>query len=316
MATAEQIKALVQSHYAKKPERFNTITLQIAAHEARAGHSVIANELKRLVDNAKLEKPKLKPLNPALWDFVLEIEPIDRLNSLITSISVKDRMQRIVQEYCQRDKLRRYDQQNRRKILLAGPPGTGKTMSASILARELNLPLRVVMIDKMITKFMGETSAKLRQIFDLIREEQGVYLFDEFDAIGNQRGQDNEVGEMRRVVNAFLQFIEHDKSESLIIAATNSLDTLDKALFRRFDDVILYALPSDEEKLGLLQNRLAGFTIGWDLRSFIQELGALSHAEILSACNDAIKDCILNDRKTVEPELLKRMVEERKNAYQ
>lgn len=316
MATADQLKALIRSHYESEPERFNTIALQIAAHEARLGHSSIADEVRRLVDKSKASRPKLKPLNPELWDLVLEVESEARLNELIAAPHIKDRISRIIHEYVQRDKLRRFDMENRRKILLAGPPGTGKTMTASILAHELGLPLKVVMIDRMITKFMGETSAKLRQIFELIRDVKGVYLFDEFDAIGTQRGNENEVGEMRRVVNAFLQFIEHDKSDSIIVAATNALGTLDTALFRRFDDVIVYHLPTEEEKFELLENRLVGFTSGLDLKAFVKKTGNLSHAEILNACNDAIKNCILNDQRAIEPDLLTRMIEERKNAYQ
>jgi AAA+ superfamily predicted ATPase len=263
-----------------------------------------------------VNKPKLKPLNPELWDLVLEVAPEARLNELIAAPSIKDRIARIIHEYVQRDKLKRFDLENRRKVLLAGSPGTGKTMTASIIAHEVGLPLKVVMIDRMITKFMGETSAKLRQIFELIHDVKGVYLFDEFDAIGTQRGAENEVGEMRRVVNAFLQFIEHDKSDSLIVAASNVLGTLDTALFRRFDDVIVYRLPSNEEKLELLENRLVGFAAGLDLQMFVEKMGHLSHAEILSACNDAIKDCILYDRRVVLADLLDRMIEQRKNAYQ
>lgn len=315
MATSDQLKALIRSHYDGEGERFNTVALQIAAHEARMGHQVIADEVRRLVDKAKVTKPKLKPLHPELWDLVLEVEPAARLNELVAEPKIKDRIGRIIAEYLQRDKLRRNDLKNRRKILLAGPPGTGKTMSASIIAREIGLPLRVVMIDRLITKFMGETSAKLRQVFELIKDVEGVYLFDEFDAIGAQRGNENEVGEMRRVVNAFLQFIEHDQSDSLIVAATNALGTLDTALFRRFDDVILYQLPSKSEKLELLENRLIGFSVGLDLQRFAEDSGNLSHAEILNACNDAIKDCIMNDRRNVSSELLTRMIEERKSAY-
>jgi len=107
---------------------------------------------------------------------------------------------------------------------------------------------------------MGETSAKLRQVFDIIEQKQGIYLFDEFDAIGGERSRDNDVGEMRRVLNSFLHFIERDNSDSLIIAITNNKQLLDQALFRRFDDVILYHLPTNDEKRDLLKNRLARFS--------------------------------------------------------
>ena len=104
---------------------------------------------------------------------------------------------------------------------MIGPPGTGKTMSASALAGEFNLPLFEIRLDGLITKYMGETAAKLRLVFDAIAEMRGIYLFDEFDSIGAQRSMMNDVGEIRRVLNSFLQFIEQDKSDSLILAATN-----------------------------------------------------------------------------------------------
>ncbi len=111
-------------------------------------------------------------------------------------------------------------------------------MAASVLAGELGIPLFLVRLDSLITKFMGETAAKLRQVFDSITDMRGVYFFDEFDAIGSQRGLANDVGEIRRVLNSFLQMIENDQSNSLIVAATNHPEILDYALFRRFDDVI------------------------------------------------------------------------------
>ena len=142
-----------------------------------------------------------------------------------------------------------------------GPPGTGKTLTASVLAGELGLPLLQVRLDGLITKFMGETAAKLRQVFDATGKTRGVYFFDEFDAIGSQRGLANDVGEIRRVLNSFLQMIEQDRSHSLVIAATNHPDLLDTALFRRFDDVLHYDLPDQTQIAALLKARLSGSTL-------------------------------------------------------
>jgi len=111
-------------------------------------------------------------------------------------------------------------------------------MTAKVLAYELKLPLYTIQGDRLVTKFMGETSAKLRQIFDFLQVNLGVFLFDEFDAIGGKRTMENDVGEMRRVLNSFLNFIEQDTSDSIVIAATNNPQLLDQALFRRFDDVL------------------------------------------------------------------------------
>ena len=161
---------------------------------------------------------------------------------------------------------------------------------------------------------MGETSAKLRQIFDFIKDVPAVYLFDEFDAIGGQRGKDNEVGEMRRVLNSFLQFLERDHSDSLIIAATNNLELLDQALFRRFDDVIRYQLPTDNEKLQLLKNRLNGNLSNKEIKDLLPELTSLSHAEINQACLDVIKTSVIYDLP-IKFDLVVKTIRERKSAY-
>src|SRR4029077_8661726 len=125
------------------------------------------------------------------------------------------------------------------------------------------------------------TAAKLRLIFDATSRTRGVYLFDEFDAIGGDRGRPNDVGEMRRVLNSFLQFLEADDSDSLILAATNHEDMLDPALFRRFDDVIRYGLPTPEQIEQLIRNRLNLFRLeGVDWGSVREAAGGLSCAEI------------------------------------
>ncbi len=188
-------------------------------------------------------------------------------------------------------------------------------MSAKVLAHELRLPLHTVQVDKLVTKFMGETGAKLRQIFDLIQAEIAVYLFDEFDAIGGERTMDNDVGEMRRVLNAFLQFIEQDTSDSLIVAASNSPRLLDRALYRRFDDVLYFEKPGEEDRKRLIRNVMGSFLpreIPWEQVS--REGDGLSHAEIDQACRDAVKQTILSDEKTTNADLILRMLKERLEA--
>lgn len=314
MATATQIKSLIKSHFEDNNERFNTVALQVAAHEAKLGHTTLANEIRKIIEIGKNKKPILRNLDPNLQSLFLEIIPTEYLSDLVVSTQIRKRIERIIGEFTHRDKLLRYNLENRRKILFSGHPGTGKTMTASVIANELHLPIYVVLMDKIVTKYMGETSAKLRQIFDFIENVPAVYLFDEFDAIGGQRGKDNEVGEMRRVLNSFLQFIERDHSDSLIIAATNNLELLDQALFRRFDDVIHYQLPTDAEKKQLLKNRLNGNLSNNDINLILPELDSLSHAEINQACLDAIKESIIEDSK-ISPESLIKTIQERKSAY-
>ncbi|MCF2592367.1 ATP-binding protein [Bacteroides caecigallinarum] len=314
MATANQLKMLVKSHFEENNEKFNTIALQIAAHEARLGHTNLANDIRKIIESSKNNKPRLKNIDSNLQGLFLEIYPQERLSDLVVSPQIKERIERIIHEFTYKDKLFKHNLENRRKILLSGNPGTGKTMTASIIANELRLPIYVVLMDKIVTKYMGETSAKLRQIFDFIKDVPAVYLFDEFDAIGGQRGKDNEVGEMRRVLNSFLQFLERDHSDSLIIAATNNLELLDQALFRRFDDVIRYQLPTDNEKLQLLKNRLNGNLSNKEIKDLLPELTSLSHAEINQACLDVIKTSVIYDLP-IKFDLVVKTIRERKSAY-
>jgi len=260
MATAEQIKSLIRSHFSDDMERFYGIALQVAAHEARQGHSALAHDIRDIIDTERRKKgPRVIPFPVDLKGLVLTEEPSIPLTSMVMPGNIRERLNRVVHEYRQQDKLKSHGLKHRRKILLIGPPGTGKTMTARVLAKELHLQLHTIQVDRLVTKFMGETSAKLRQIFDLIQQEHGVYLFDEFDAIGGNRSNDNDVGEMRRVLNAFLQFIEQDTSDSLIIAATNNPKLLDHALFRRFDDVLYYDNPETEQRKSLIANVLGTF---------------------------------------------------------
>lgn len=300
MATAEQIKRLVKYHVEHDDEKFKTVTLQIAAHEARIGHDALARELKALVEK-KTKVVQIKNQNSCLTFFM----PKEELSELVVSDAIYDKLTRILIEYRNRNKLMAYGLSNRRKLLIEGEPGTGKTMTASVIASELGLPLYVVQVDKLVTKFMGETSVRLRQIFESMGEAVGVYLFDEFDAIGADRSLDNEVGEMRRILNAFLQFIEQDSSESIIVAATNNHKMLDQALFRRFDDAIHYSLPEDDEIRRLFELKIVPYDDKFQIGKSVIELArGLSHAEIVRVCDDAIKNSILEDVAISESELL------------
>lgn len=314
LATAEHLKSLIKAHIDRNDERFMTIVLQIAAYEARQNHTELARELKLLIDKANFSKNKIVQINNQNQMLMMS-SPDVRLSDLIVSDEVQSRINRILNEYANRAKLKKHGLSNRRKILLEGSPGTGKTMTASAIASELHLPLFVVQMDKLVTKFMGETSVKLRQIFDSIETFPGVYLFDEFDAIGTDRNFDNEVGEMRRVLNSFLQFIEQDVSDGIIIAATNNHRMLDQALFRRFDDVIHYSLPSRDEVIRLFLSKLDGYAaIATPSEGLIESALKLSQSEISKVCDDAIKLSILSDRQLKQKDLVV-LINERLSAY-
>ena len=317
MATADQIKSLIRSHFSDEPERFYTIALQVAAHEAKKGHSDLAHDIRNIVDTERKKRgPRILSFPQDLKGLVLTEEPETSKQVLVVGDDIQGRINQVIHEYRQRSKLKSHGLSHRRKILLIGPPGTGKTMTAKVLAHELKIPLNTVQVDRLVTKFMGETSAKLRQIFNFMQENLGVYFFDEFDAIGGERSMDNDVGEMRRVLNAFLQFIEQDTSDSIVVAATNNPQLLDRALFRRFDDVLYYERPADKEKQALISNRLGRFkSNGFGWKAVLEKSSGLSHSEIVLACNDAVKTAILSDKKKIDAADLCVMISNRQNAH-
>lgn len=314
MATGDQIKSLVKAHMESNEDKFKTTVLQIAANEAKKNHMNLARELKKMVEKPPIKKTNVITLKNK--DSMLHMSFSKyRLTDLIVSEEITNRINRILKEYRNKNKLKQYGLENRRKILLEGPPGTGKTFTANIIASELDLPIYAIQLDKLVTKFMGETSVKLRQIFEKIETETGVYFFDEFDAIGADRALDNEVGEMRRILNSFLQFIEQDESESIIIAATNNQKLLDQALFRRFDDVLNYKMPTVIEVEKIYEYKLNVYSADFSPSiALVEKSIGLSHAELIRICDDAIKDSILENTKITE-EVLQSLVKERLAVY-
>jgi SpoVK/Ycf46/Vps4 family AAA+-type ATPase len=327
MATADQVKALIRSHADGDDMRFYAVAIQVAAQAARSGHGKFAQELRELVDQVKA---RAKATEPARGPKPVPLaQPRGELAGLFTvgypKTRVADmalpelfgaRLDRVLTEQRERDRLREHGFSPMRKLLLVGPPGTGKTMTAAALAGELGLPLFSIQLDGLITKYMGETAAKLRLVFDAIQSTRGVYLFDEFDALGGERGTKNDVGEIRRVLNSFLQFLEQDESDSIVLGATNHVGLLDRALFRRFDAVLEYSLPTEEIATRVMRRRLALLdtrNIEWP--AAVKAAEGLSHAEIAMACEQAAKNAILDNTTAVRDDDIVIALADRRGAH-
>lgn len=324
VSRANQVLALLKSHISGDDQQFLSIAMQVAAHEARLGHTKLARQLRELIDKARQRQASVDNrgapvlvLQPKteLSGLVSITHPDVRLASMSLTEGLRARLNKVITEYKQQTRLREHGLRPRRKLLLLGPPGTGKTMTAAALAGELHQPLMTILLEGVITKFMGETATKLRLIFETMHSVEGVYLFDEFDAIGARRDQVNDVGEIRRVLNSFLQLLDKDDSRGLIIAATNHPDLLDPALFRRFDDVIEYELPDHSTTWNMFSNRLGAFDtskIHWP--EVLEKAKGLSQADVVRASDEAAKQAVLTQSGSITTETLNAALDERRLA--
>lgn len=321
MASADQIKALLRAYVAGDNPQFLTVANQVAAREVQLGHTRLAAEIRGLIEQARARSETSVRTHPIpiaqpkgeLASLLSVSYPKLRLSDMVLPSEMRGRLERVIKEQRRASHIRSHGLWPSRKMLLIGPPGAGKTFSAAVLAGELSLPLFVVRLESLITRFMGETAAKLRVVFDNIAQVRGVYLFDEFDSIGSQRGIRNEVGEIRRVLNSFLQFIEGDESHSLVLAATNHPEILDQALFRRFDEILEYKLPDRKLRTELLKNKLASVnsaSLNWKMLTDRTE--GMSQAEIVRAADNAVKAMLIADRTRLTEADITSAIDERK----
>lgn len=313
MANAELISELVRAHYAGDQRRFGNLLNQVIASESRAGHVRLAQRLRDL--RAEAEAAPESPSRatqlaraPRDLEHVLSVAYSEvRLSDLVLSPENRRALQRFVVEHRAADTLASHGLHPRRRLLLHGPPGCGKTMAANALAGELRLPIIRVRLEVVFSRYLGETAATLTDIFAEAARVRGVYLFDEFDALGRTRLDDNDIGEVKRVVTTFLQLLDADDSDSVLVAATNVGATLDRALFRRFDDVLELPGPTREQAAELLGRLLRQWGAQPD-RQTLEATARLSFADIRAAVDDAHKETVLDGRDIPRPEEVREML--------
>ena len=244
--------------------------------------------------------------------------PSYRLDDVVLNEQPCAQIKGLIREQVRRDWLREHGRTPSRRVLFLGPPGSGKTMTAEALAGALKLPLLVIRLEALITRFMGETAAKLRLVFDETSKRRGVYLFDEFDAVGGHRSASNDVAEMRRVLNSFLQFMEEPNgTDSLVAAATNHPDLLDRALLRRFDLVVQFEMPTDDQIRSIVKAYLRPMKypkLAW--KQIVEAGRDLSQSELARATEKAVKTAILDERDRLTTRDLVAALDERREMRQ
>jgi len=305
---ADILKTLLQSHAEGDEPSFRKAALQLAAAESTAGHVRVAEEIRAIIAKMpatafrKQQGPIVDIASPRgeLADILEGGHREERLRDIVLRLDSAETLKRVLTENRSRARLERFGVSPRRRLLFHGAPGCGKTLAAAVLAGEMGLPLMTVRFDALFSRFLGATAVQLRAIFAEMPRRPGVYLFDEFDSVAKARGDSQDVGEMNRVVTAFLQLVDADLSGSILVAATNHIELLDRAVFRRFDVIVPFDKPTREQIAELLRLRLS--TVGLD-DDAATRLAAIaegwSFADIARASDDAIRTMALEDRSEI-----------------
>jgi AAA+ superfamily predicted ATPase len=306
MASGKLLRQLIKSGVNKDENGFRQISEALIAEERQKHHNLLANDLEKILYGLNSNKNAKNILSFNVKQNIphdkerglplLEIkEPVRRLEDVVLSNENKENIKRILKEYNREEILRTWGMRPVERVLFCGPPGCGKTISAEALAYELNRPLCIIRLDSVVSSYLGETSANLRKVFDFIQTSPVVALFDEFDALGKERSDVAEHGELKRVVNTFLQMLDGFEGQSLIIAATNHESMLDSAIWRRFEDVLAFTYPTVLQIKNLLSLKLRGVRREFEFSKTVIDLFKnISHADIERILKRSIKDMLLD----------------------
>jgi len=310
MSNGEILQKMFGAFAKGDDKAFREVALETISEEKRKNHHVLARELEKILTRANgsagfasrsLDLTGRSGTLPQdknrVADLVEVHEAEQDLEELVLAQSTREPLARIIEENRNGEILRSHGMRPANKLLFYGPPGCGKTVAAQAIAKRLYFPLVLVRFDAVISSYLGDTAANLRQVFDFARRQPMVLFFDEFDAVGKRRDDADEHGELKRVVNSFLQMLDGWSGESLVIAATNHEGMLDSALWRRFDEIVAFPRPDAGAIEEVLRRNLRGqkFTLGVNLHAAATQLaGAQSaHADTERVARDAIKAAIL-----------------------
>jgi SpoVK/Ycf46/Vps4 family AAA+-type ATPase len=305
MAKTDDIKKLIGSY--GKPEAFRSAALRIIADVEKGRKPELALPLREALDTNVRSQTKgqsrslgtLSQLADPVDELLEAIEPQRGRAQIVLSQESRGLVDGLIEEHRRGEELRRHHLPLRSKVLFCGPPGCGKTLAAEVLARELSLPLYTAKLDVIISSFLGETASNLRKVFDVAARRPCVLFLDEFDALARSRADASEHNELRRVVNSLLLFVDRFKGRGLVLAATNLESSLDSAVWRRFDEIVVFDPPGETEIAELLNLRFRNFPVNFELTKETPKLKGLSFAEIERVCFDAIKGAVLKRRKGV-----------------
>lgn len=318
LASGDNLIRLFKAFKENNQIEFTKIAYEIIEDEKKKNHYLLANKLNKVLfdDNFNITlksrdlSNKQLPVDKESGFQLVEMKfPKLLLEDVILTSNNEQKLQDIIMEFEQKDILQTYKLYPKTKILFCGPPGCGKTITAEAIANELQLPLLYTRFDSIISSFLGETSTNLRKVFDFAKEGEWVLFFDEFDSIGKSRSLDSEHGELKRVVNSFLQLMDNFPKDTIIIAATNYETIIDKALWRRFDEIVVFDIPNKEAIKKTIKLKLRNYHYrDLDIDKYVSELVGLSFADIERICLEATKKTILGQKHSITNDLFEQII--------
>lgn len=306
------------------------IAYSIIEDERKKGHSKLANKLGVILESnisKANEKPeptfKITKSNDGVFvipadrryklPLATHVESEFLRHDMILAPEIETKILRIEKEFLARERLAHHGLKPRQKILLYGSSGCGKSMTAERIAWDLGLPFYKVRFDTIISSYLGESASNLYKLFESIEKYPCVLLLDEFDIIGKQRDlKSNDTGEIHRLVNIVLGLLEEYSGQGILIATTNLEDMLDKALFRRFDEIIELPKPNEKEIVELLKKSFSALVLSKkiSLNKYAKRMEGLSYALVVKIANDAAKKSIINLHNEISVEDLETALNE------
>jgi SpoVK/Ycf46/Vps4 family AAA+-type ATPase len=319
LASGENLSRLFKAFKENNQVEFSKVAYDIIEDEKKKNHYLLADKLSRILfdDNYTLSISKSRNINsrqlPTDKETGFQLLEMKfskvLLDDIILTPDNKEKIEDIILEFEQKEILQTYKLNPKSKVLFCGPPGCGKTVTAESIANELQLPLLYTRFDSVISSYLGETATNLRKVFDFAKDGEWVLFFDEFDSIGKSRSIESEHGELKRVVNSFLQLLDNFPRNTMVIAATNYETIIDKALWRRFDEIIYFDMPKKDDIEKFIRLKLRNYSHKeLNVESHINNLVGLSYADIERICYEAIKKMVLNGLNTINDSLFEKII--------
>lgn len=309
MTSGDLLRQLFSSFSDRDDSAFRSAAESIINDERLKNHRILADDLERILymrdgrsrsrkrSFTDAEIPRDRDRGVPLADLAIFDYGWDRI---VLPPRVQDILKQLELEHHRRDILEAHGLRPKERILFYGPPGVGKTLAAQVLASALDLPLLTVRFDGIVSSYLGETAANLRRIFDFAESGRYAVLFDEFDAIGKDRDNRFEHGELKRVVNTLLQLMDSFQGEGLFIAATNHEVLLDNAVWRRFEVVSRFSRPTQQERILMFRRFLQSFERdNVNLPAIAKRITGATGADIEQICVEAARYCVLGGRTSI-----------------